>query len=173
MSRLLFLSSGTPIVPNNSKHSLGPRSMKTTRNNLSVHVAKCQFPPLHSSSFELYNFNHLPKAQMSDLLLNLLYIRTSGGDHRTGNLEPTELVYSSSRTYLPRVQDLLLLRFGRAWHLLTFSWHSHRSHTNTGLQAPPECLLQMLLLTYSCFLSDSAFLINTMVTARMEWNKIY
>lgn len=45
---------------------------------------------------------------MSDLLLNLLYIRTSGGDQRTGNLEPTELVYSSSRTYLQRIQDLVL-----------------------------------------------------------------
>lgn len=49
---------------------------------------------------------------MSDLLLNLLYIRTSGGDHRTGNLEPTELVYSSSRTYLQRIQDMLLFGFG-------------------------------------------------------------
>jgi hypothetical protein len=49
---------------------------------------------------------------MSDLLLNLLYIRTSGGDHRTGNLEPTELVYSSSRTYLQGIQDSLPLGFG-------------------------------------------------------------
>lgn len=59
----------------------------------------------------LYVLIYLPKAQMSDLLLNLLYISTSGGDHRTGNLEPTELVYSSSRTYLQGIQDLLPLRF--------------------------------------------------------------
>lgn len=42
----------------------------------------------------------LPKDQTSDLLLNLLYSSTSGGDHRTGNLDPMELVYSSSSTYL-------------------------------------------------------------------------
>lgn len=45
----------------------------------------------------------LPKAQTSDLLLNLLYRRTSGGDHRTGNFDPMELVYSSSRTYLQQI----------------------------------------------------------------------
>lgn len=78
---------------------------------------------LHSSAFELYNlYNliHSPKAQMSDLLLNLLYISTSGGDHRTGNLEPTELVYSSSRTYLERIQDSLLLGFGELDMYLCF-----------------------------------------------------
>lgn len=79
--------------------------MKAGTNNLctvyKVSVSHC-----------IYNLNHSPKAQMSDLLLNLLYIRTSGGDHRTGNLEPTELVYSSSRTYLQRIQDLLVLGFG-------------------------------------------------------------
>lgn len=79
--------------------------------------------PLHFFSFELYNLCnliHLPKAQMSDLLLNLLYIRTSGGDHRTGNLEPTELVYSSSRTYLQGIQDLLSLGFGELGICLRF-----------------------------------------------------
>lgn len=57
----------------------------------------------------------LPKDQTSDLLLNLLYSSTSGGDHRTGNLDPRELVYSSSNTYLQQengslVFHILLLR---------------------------------------------------------------
>lgn len=34
-----------------------------------------------------------PNDQMSDLLLNLQYLMTSGADHLTGNLEHWELVY--------------------------------------------------------------------------------
>lgn len=51
-------------------------------------------------SLQTINAVPLPKDQTSDLLLNLLYSSTSGGDHRTGNLDPMELVYSSSSTYL-------------------------------------------------------------------------
>lgn len=38
-------------------------------------------------------YSNLPNDQTSDLLLNLLYLMTSGADHLTGNLEPWELVY--------------------------------------------------------------------------------
>lgn len=41
-----------------------------------------------------------PNDQMSDLLLNLEYLMTSGADHLTGNLEHWELVYWSSSTNL-------------------------------------------------------------------------
>lgn len=34
-----------------------------------------------------------PNDQISDLLLNLEYLMTSGADHLTGNLEHWELVY--------------------------------------------------------------------------------
>lgn len=51
-------------------------------------------------NLQIINAVPLPKDQTSDLLLNLLYSSTSGGDHRTGNLDPMELVYSSSSTYL-------------------------------------------------------------------------
>lgn len=53
----------------------------------------------------------LPKDQTSDLLLNLLYSSTSGGDHRTGNLDPMELVYSSSSTYLQQENGSASLGF--------------------------------------------------------------
>lgn len=43
---------------------------------------------------------NVPNDQTSDLLLNLLYLMTSGADHLTGNLEPWELVYWSSSTNL-------------------------------------------------------------------------
>lgn len=43
---------------------------------------------------------NIPNDQTSDLLLNLLYLMTSGADHLTGNLEPWELVYWSSSTNL-------------------------------------------------------------------------
>lgn len=43
---------------------------------------------------------NIPKDQMSDLLLNLQYLMTSGADHLTGNLEHWELVYLSSSTNL-------------------------------------------------------------------------
>lgn len=76
-----------------------------------MHEKQFGLPTEPSPHPNLYVGIYLPKAQMSDLLLNLLYISTSGGDHRTGNLEPTELVYSSSRTYLQGSQDLLPLRF--------------------------------------------------------------
>lgn len=41
-----------------------------------------------------------PKDQTSDLLLYLEKLKTSGGDHLTGNFAPEELVYWSSSTYL-------------------------------------------------------------------------
>lgn len=45
---------------------------------------------------------NVPNDHTSDLLLNLLYLMTSGADHLTGNLEPWELVYWSSSTNLER-----------------------------------------------------------------------
>ena len=42
----------------------------------------------------------LPKAQMSDLLLNFVYRMTSGDAHLIGNFVPSDAVYSSSMTYL-------------------------------------------------------------------------
>lgn len=44
--------------------------------------------------------NILPKAQISDLLLNLVYRMTSGEAHLIGNFVPSDAVYSSSMTYL-------------------------------------------------------------------------
>lgn len=118
-SNLLFL------IPRNPCGARLPKmnKMKARTNKFFCASCKVWIPPLLSFSFELcspYDLIHSPKAQMSDLLLNLLYMRTSGGDHRTGNLEPTELVYSSSRTYLQRIQDLLLLGFGEFDGCLNF-----------------------------------------------------
>ena len=42
----------------------------------------------------------IPKDQTSDFELNLEKLRTSGAAHFMGNFPPTELVYSSSKTYL-------------------------------------------------------------------------
>ena len=42
----------------------------------------------------------LPNAHTSDLLLNFVKSRTSGAAHLTGNLVPSDAVYSSSMTYL-------------------------------------------------------------------------
>lgn len=48
----------------------------------------------------------LPKDQTSDLLLYLQKLKTSGGDHFTGNLTPDELVYWSSNTYLQNTHQV-------------------------------------------------------------------
>lgn len=53
-----------------------------------------------------------PKDQMSDLLLNLQYLMTSGADHLTGNLEHWELVYLSSSTNLR----------SKNWLISTLKW---------------------------------------------------
>lgn len=49
-----------------------------------------------------------PKDQTSDLLLYLEKLKTSGGDHLTGNLAPDELVYWSSSTYLHQKDSVFL-----------------------------------------------------------------
>lgn len=59
-----------------------------------------QKPIVQSSVWNAECRQSSPKDQMSDLLLYLEKLKTSGGDHLTGNLAPDELVYWSSSTYL-------------------------------------------------------------------------
>lgn len=54
----------------------------------------------YKHSFAINDIVCSPKAQTSDLLLNLLNDKTSGDDHLIGNFEPRLDVYSSSMTAL-------------------------------------------------------------------------
>ena len=71
----------------------------------------------------IYDYDDWPYAQISDLLLNLQYSRTSGGDQRTGNFVPAELVHSSSSTYLngKQIRSLHLLVKQRVLFKATYS----------------------------------------------------
>lgn len=86
-----------------------------------------------------------PNDQTSDLLLNLLYLITSGADHLTGNLEHWELVYWSSKTNLKH----------RQWgqHYTAVSQSTFRLMTRLYLVMPKSDTLTSLLCDTRQFLA--------------------
>lgn len=75
--------------------------------------------------------DNIPNAHTSDLLLNLVKLRTSGGAHFTGNFVPVELVYSSSITYLSTSKHSITLHLNY--------WYFHIQEYNWNKKVMPNC----------------------------------